>query len=64
MTDIFRQDAIAELYGLIEALNRRTRRLEQAGEAQIAVDAAALRDEALRRIRTLAHDPLIEVARS
>jgi hypothetical protein len=42
-----------ELYELIAALDRRIFRVEQAGEAIIARDAAALRDKAVQRLREL-----------
>jgi hypothetical protein len=38
---------------LIAALDRRVRRVEQAGEADIARDAAALREKAVQRLREL-----------
>jgi hypothetical protein len=44
---------IVTLRELIEALDRRVPRVERAGEAQIASDAAALREKALRRIEEL-----------
>jgi hypothetical protein len=44
---------IAALRELIEALDRRVPRVERAGEAQIARDAAALRQEAVNRIEEL-----------
>jgi hypothetical protein len=43
-------DALAEL---IDVLDRRVPHVESAGEAQIAKDAAMLRDEALSRIEEL-----------
>ena len=42
-----------ELHELIEALDRRVPRVEHAGEAAIARDAAALRDKAVRRLQEL-----------
>jgi len=47
---------IGNLRELIEALDRRVPRIERAGEAAIARDAAALRTEALKRIAQL-EDP-------
>ena len=47
---------IENLRELIEALDRRVPRIERAGEAAIARDAAALRTEALKRIAQL-EDP-------
>ena len=45
-----------ELQELIAALDRRVPRVEQAGEASIARDAAALRAKAVKRLAELA-DP-------
>ena len=42
-----------ELHELIEALDRRVPRVEQAGEAAIARDAAALREKAVQRLKEL-----------
>jgi hypothetical protein len=44
---------VATLRELIEALDRRMPHVERAGEAQIARDAAALRQEAMNRIEQL-----------
>lgn len=44
---------IATLHELIEALDQRVPHVERAGEAQIAKDAAALREEAVKRIEAL-----------
>ncbi len=44
---------VAELGELIDALDRRVVHIERAGEMQIAHDATALRDEAVRRIAEL-----------
>ena len=44
---------IRELQELIAALDRRVPRVEQAGEATIAREAAALREKAVRRLREL-----------
>jgi hypothetical protein len=52
-------DLARELHELIAALDRRVPRVEQAGEAAIARDAAALREKAVRRLREL--DDLSEV---
>ena len=46
-------DLKRELHELIAALDRRVRRVEQAGEADIARDAAALREKAVQRLREL-----------
>ena len=45
-----------ELEELIAELDRRVPRVEEAGEADIARDAAALRAKAVERLATLAHD--------
>jgi hypothetical protein len=45
-----------ELEELIAALDRRVPRVEQAGEAAIARDAAALRAKAVERLATLSSD--------
>ena len=42
-----------ELHELIAALDARVPRVERAGEATIAHDAAALREKAVRRLREL-----------
>jgi hypothetical protein len=46
-------EMLADLYFLIEALDRRVPRLEQQGEAQIAHDAADLRQRAISLIRRI-----------
>ncbi len=46
-------DLVRELQELIAALDRRLPRVEQAGEASIARDAAALREKALARLSEL-----------
>lgn len=43
-----------ELYELIQALDRRVPRIERAGEASIARDAAAIRAKAVARLGNLA----------
>ena len=48
--------AVRELLELIAALERRVPRVERAGEADIARDAAALKIRALRRIEELERD--------
>ena len=50
---IAKRDLIRELQELISALDRRVPRVEQAGEAAIAREAAALREKAVRRLREL-----------
>ena len=45
-----------ELEELIAALDRRVPRVEQAGEAAIAQDAAALRAKAVARLAELVND--------
>ena len=47
-------DLARELEELIAALDRRVPRVEQAGEARIAHDAAALRAKAVDRLAELA----------
>jgi hypothetical protein len=49
-----RGDLKRELHELIAALDRRVPRVEQAGEASIARDAAALRARAVKRLAELA----------
>lgn len=44
---------LADLYELVEALDRRVPRLERVGEAQIAHDAADLRERALSLIQRI-----------
>lgn len=44
---------LADLQRLIEALDRRVPRLERIGEAQIARDAADLRERAMELIRKI-----------
>ena len=46
-------ELVRELQELIEALDRRVPRVEQAGEASIARDAAALRRKAMKRLAEL-----------
>jgi len=52
-TDIDRNDLIARLRELIEALELRVPHFEREGEARIAQDAAALKQKALERIAEL-----------
>ena len=52
-----------ELEELIAALDRRVPRVEQAGEAAIARDAAALRAKAFDRLSKLINDPSVEADR-
>ena len=52
-----KRDLIRELQELIAALDRRVPRVEQAGEAAIAREAAALREKAVRRLRELEERP-------
>ena len=52
-----------ELEELIAALDRRVPRVEQAGEAAIARDAAALRAKAFDRLTELANSPAIRPAK-
>ena len=48
-----------ELEELIAALDRRVPRVERAGEAAIARDAAALRAKAVNRLAELAANPVV-----
>ena len=48
-----RLDLVRELEELIVALDRRVARVEKAGEAAIARDAAALRAKALARLQQI-----------
>jgi hypothetical protein len=59
MSDTPRNDTskqIGHLRELIAALDRRVPRIERAGEAQIARDAAALKKKALDRLAELQAD--------
>jgi hypothetical protein len=47
------KEMLSDLYNLIEALDRRVPRLERVGEAQIAHDAADLRERAISLIRRI-----------
>lgn len=47
------REMLSDLYQLIEALDRRVPRMERAGEAQIARDAADLRERAVNLIRKI-----------
>ena len=49
-----------ELEDSIAALDRRVPRVEQAGEAAIARDAAALRAKAFDRLKKLLNNPSVE----
>lgn len=57
-----RGDLKRELHELIAALDRRVPRVEQAGEASIARDAAALRARAVKRLAELADQKTSELA--
>jgi hypothetical protein len=48
-----RARALRDLRELVEALDRRLPRVERAGEAAVARDAAALREKAMKRILEL-----------
>ena len=50
------REILADLYQLIEALDRRVPRLERLGEARIAYDASELRERALTLIRQIEGD--------
>jgi len=47
------REMLSDLYRLIEALDRRVPRLERLGEAQIAHDAADLRERAISLIQRI-----------
>lgn len=47
------REMLADLYRLIEALDRRVPRLERIGEAQIAHEAADLRERAVSLIQRI-----------
>lgn len=51
--EVVNTELARELQELIAALDRRVPRVEQAGEASIARDAAALRAKAVRRLAEL-----------
>jgi hypothetical protein len=51
-------DLTRELEELIAALDRRVPRVEQAGEASIARDAATLRAKAVKRLAELVRHPV------
>ena len=51
---------LSDLYRLIEALDRRVPHLERVGEAQIAHDAAELRERALSLIHMIEGDTPME----
>jgi hypothetical protein len=53
-----------ELEELIAALDRRVPRVEEAGEAAIARDAAKLRSAAVRRLAELADHPAASTAKA
>jgi hypothetical protein len=53
---VITNDLESVLEELIAALDRRVPRVEQAGEAGIARDAAALRARAVKRLAELARD--------
>jgi hypothetical protein len=50
------REMLSDLYRLIEALDRRVPRLERTSEAQIAHDAADLRERAMSLIRRIEGD--------
>ena len=53
------RDLARDLEELIAAIDRRVPRIERAGEAAIARDAAALRAKAVERLAELAQSPTI-----
>jgi hypothetical protein len=50
------REMLSDLYRLIEALDRRVPRLERLGEAQIAHEAADLRERAVSLIQRIESD--------
>ncbi len=58
---VTRSDLARELRELIAALDRRVPRVERAGEAAIAREAAALRAKAVQRLTELAAQSTIPV---
>jgi hypothetical protein len=52
------REMLAELQQLVEALDRRVPHLERVGEAQIARDAAGLRQQAVSLIERIAGETL------
>ena len=54
------REMLFDLYDLIEALDRRVPRLERIGEAQIAHDAAELRERAVSLIQRIEGDSPME----
>ena len=54
------REMLCDLYDLIEALDRRVPRLERIGEAQIAHDAAELRERAVSLIQRIEGDSPME----
>ena len=55
-----KREMLANLYELIEALDRRVPRLERVGEADIAHEAAELRERAVSLIRRIEADTPME----
>jgi hypothetical protein len=58
--EVTRGELVRELEELIAALDRRVPRVEQAGEAAIAHDAASLRAKAVARLEELRMEPTVE----
>jgi hypothetical protein len=54
------REMLGDLYELIDALDRRVPRLERVGEAQIAHDAADLRERAMSLIRRIERDATMD----
>ena len=54
------REMLSDLYRLIEALDRRVPRLERIGEAQIAHEAADLRERALSLIQRIEGETRME----
>jgi hypothetical protein len=50
---ILARDVLADLYELVEAIDRRIPQTDRFGETQIAVDAARIRERAVRLIQRI-----------
>jgi hypothetical protein len=58
-----RSEVVRRLRELVEALDQRVPHVDRLGEAAIALDAASLRDQALRRIAQLEAESETDMAR-
>ena len=50
---VLARDMLADLYELVEAIDRRVQRNDRFGEAQIVYDAARIRERAVRLIQRI-----------